>query len=529
LWLLLAIAGLVLLIACANLANLMLARATAREREIAVRLAIGASRGRLVRQLLAESLLLAIAGSVLGVLLSMTLSAFLVSLFGDAIVIELRADWRVLAFTASIAAAACVLFGLAPALRATRAEPASVIKAGARGATGAGEGLAMRRALVVVQLALSLILVFGALLFVRTLQNLMHLDPGFRQDGVLVSALDFRRAGLSQDAQRVLERDLLARFRSAPGIQSAAPVFITPLDGSDWNQAIVIGGAVQTHVPHLNLIGGRFFATIGTPLVRGRDFNEHDTPTSPPVAIVNESFARVFFGGKAPLGRTFQIAQGPGEPRPAYQIVGLVGDMKYLDLREPFAPIAFFPTAQDPQPGPVQSFVIRSTQPVSSVVSMVKRVVAEAHPSILIRFQPLGLQIEKTLLRERLMATLSGFFGVLAGLIAVVGLYGVMSYLVVRRRSEIGIRIALGADRTAVVGMVMRDAGRLLAVGVIVGLTLALIAARAAGSLLFGLTPGDPATLAAAVAGLCAVGALASYLPARRASRLEPTVVLRED
>lgn len=529
LWLLLAIAALVLLIACANLANLMLARATAREREIAVRLAMGASRSRIVRQLLAEGLLLAIVGSVLGVALSVTLSTFLVSLFGDAVVIELHADGRVLAFTTSVAAVACVAFGLAPALRATRAEPASVIKAGARGSTGAREGFALRRTLVVVQLALSLVLVFGALLFVRTLQNLTHVNTGFRQDGVLVSTFDFRRAGLGEGAQRALERDLLARLTSAPGIQSAAPLFISPLDGSDWNQAIVIGGAVQTQVPHLNLVGPRFFATMETPFLRGRDFNEHDTSTSPPIAIVNESFARVFFGGKDPLGRTFQIDQGPGEPRPAYQIVGLVGDMKHIDLREPFSPIAFFPTAQDPHPGPVQSFVIRSTQPVSSVVSTVKRIAAEAHPSMLIRFQTLGSQIEKTLLRERLMATMSGFFGALAGLIAIVGLYGVMSYLVVRRRNEIGIRMALGADRTAVVDMVMRDAGRLLGIGVIVGLALALIAARAAGSLLYGLTPGDPATLAAAVAGLCAVGALASYLPARRASRLEPTVVLREE
>jgi putative ABC transport system permease protein len=529
LWLLFVIAALVLLIACANLANLLLVRATAREREIAVRLAIGASRGRIVRQLLAESLLLAIFGSVLGVLLSVTLSTFLVSLFGDAVVIEVHADGRVLAFTAMVAAGACVLFGLTPALRATRAEPASVIKAGARGSTGAREGFALRRTLVVVQLALSLVLVFGALLFVRTLQNLIHVDPGFRQDGVLVSTLDFRRAGLGEDAQRALERDLLARLMSAPGIQSAAPVFISPLDGSGWNKAIVIGGSVQTRVPNLNLVGCGFFATMGTPLVRGRDFNEHDTPTSAPVAVVNESFARVFFGGKDPLGRTFQFDEGPGEPRPVYQIVGLVGDMKYFDLREPFGPIAFFPTAQDPTPGPVQSFVVRSTQPASAVVSIIKRVVAEAHPNILITFEQLETQIRKTLLRERLMATLAGFFGALAGLIAIVGLYGVMSYLVARRRSEIGIRMALGADRTAVVGMVMRDACQLLGAGAAVGFTLALVAARAAGSLLFGLSPSDPATLTAAVAGLCAVGAVASYIPARRASRLEPTEVLRSE
>jgi putative ABC transport system permease protein len=528
LWLLLAIAGIVLLIACANLASLMLARATAREREIAVRLAIGASRGRIIRQLLAESLLLAVCGSTLGVVLSAALSTFLVSLFGDAVVIDVRTDWHVLAFTATLAAGACVLFGLAPAARATRTEPTSVIKAAARGATSGRESLGLRRALVVVQLALSLVLVVGALLFVRTLQNLMHVDPGFRDDGVLVAALDYRRVGALAPQLAALREDLLERVTRAPAVQSAAGVFITPLGGSGWNKGLIIDGKPQGG-SNLNWIGGGFFTTMGTPILRGRDFDEHDTLAAPRVAIVNESFARVFLGGRNPLGRTFQLVQGPDEPQPMYQIVGLVRDMKYTDLREPFGPIAFFPMRQDSEPGPFQSIVIRSSQPVPTLVASVKQAVAEANPNILIRFETLAVQVERTLLRERLMATLSSVFGALAGLIAVVGLYGVMSYLVARRRHEIGIRMALGADRAAVVGMVMRDACGLLAAGVVVGLAMALVAARAARSLLYALAPGDPATLAVAVMALCAVGTLASYIPARRASRLEPTAVLRDE
>jgi putative ABC transport system permease protein len=530
LWLLLAISGLVLLIACANLANLMLARATAREREIAVRLAIGASRGRIIRQLLAESLLLAACGSALGAILSQALSTFLVSLFGDAVVIDLRADGHVLGVTASLAVGACVLFGLAPAVRATRVAPASVIKAGARGSTGGRESFGLRRALVVVQVALSLVLVVGALLFVRTLQNLMAVDPGFRQDGLLVTTLDFRETGVAEPEQGPLHRDLLERVTRVPGVQAAASVFIPPISGGGWwNETILVDGVVQRAAPNLNWISDGFFKAMETPILAGRDFDEHDLLSAPPVAIVNESFARVFFGAQRPLGRTFQIETGPGEARPDFQIVGLVRDTKYDHVREPFGPIAFFPMGQNPRPGASDRIVIRSNLPLPALVSSVKRAVAEANPNILIRFETLASQVEKSLLRERLMATLSGFFGALAGLLATIGLYGVMSYMVARRRNEIGIRMALGADRALVVRLVLREAIVLLGAGTIVGLVLAAAAARATASLLFGLQPGDPATLAAAVAVLGAVGVLASYLPARRASRLEPTVVLREE
>ena len=330
----------------------MLARATVREREIAVRLAIGASRSRIVRQLLAESLLLAVCGSALGVFLSATLSAFLVSLFGDAVVIELRADSHALAFTAALAVAACLFFGLAPAVRATRAEAASVIKSGGRGTTSGRETFGLRRTLVVVQLALSLVLVVGALLFVRTLQNLMHVDPGFRNDGVLVAALDYRRSGAADAQLASLRQDALDRVGRTPGVRSAAAVFISPLEGSGWNKGIIVDGTPQ-RASNLNWVSSGFFSTMGTPVLRGRDFNDGDTLASPRVAIVNESFAQVFFGGRDPIGRTFQLTEGPGEPQPAYQVVGLVRDTKYVDLREAFGPIAVLCDAPGSEADPV--------------------------------------------------------------------------------------------------------------------------------------------------------------------------------
>jgi len=530
LWLLLSIAALVLLIACANLANLLLARATAREREVAVRLAIGASRGRVVRQLVAESLLLAACGSLLGVLLSRALSTFLISLFGAAVVIELRTDAHVLAFTAALAVVACVLFGLTPAIRATRAAPASVIKSSARGTTGTREILGLRRALVVFQVALSLVLVVGALLFVRTLQNLTTIDPGFRQEGVIVTAVDFRQTGVAETEQAPLHQHLLDRLQRVPGVRSAASVFIPPISGGGWwNETILVDGAVQRVEPNLNWVSRGFFGTMQTPILAGRDFEAHDTLAAPRVAVVNESFARAFFGARNPLGRTFQIETGPGEPRPLYEIVGLVRDTKYDHVREPFGPIAYFPMTQNADPGMSDRIVMRSDLPLAALVPVLKQAVAEVNPNILITVDTLVAQVGKSLLRERLMATLSGVFGALAGLIAAIGLYGVMSYMVTRRRHELGIRMALGADRRLVVRLILKEVVLLLVPGVIVGLVVAAAAAHATASLLYGLQPGDPATLVSAAAILCAVGLLAGYLPARRAARLEPNTVLREE
>jgi predicted permease len=532
LWLLLATTGLVLLIACANLANLMLARATAREREIAVRLAIGASRGRIVRQLLAESVLIAAVGSALGAVIAQSLSRFLVQFLtseNNRIFVALTLDWRVFAFTAALAAATCLLFGLMPALRATGIAPGAAMKAGSRGSTDTRERFGMRRALVVGQVALSLVLVVGALLFVRSLRNLMTLDAGFEQEGIVIANFDFRNAGVPQPRRTALYDDITRRVASLPGVVSAAQAFIVPVSGSGWNNHILIDGVKSNENVNFNSVSAGYFKTMGTPILAGRDFDAHDTPGAEKSVIVTELFTRKFFAGKNPIGQVFQIEEPPGMPRPLNRIVGIVKDTKYTDLREAFTPIGFYASSQEEKPNNFLSLVVRSSAPLSTTTAQISAAAMQVNPSISLQFDTMKTQIRESLLRERLMATLSGFFGGLAALLATIGLYGVMSYMVARRKNEIGIRMALGASRHDVIRMVMREAGLLLAGGVIVGVLLAVAAARAATTLLFGLHPGDPSTLAMAIAGLGLVAMLASYLPALRASRLEPTEALREE
>ncbi len=530
LWLLLATTGLVLLIACANLANLMLARATVREREIAVRLAIGASRWRIIRQLLAESLLIAVIGAAGGALLAQWLSRFLVGFLStdsNQLFVALSLDWRIFAFATALAGVTCLIFGLIPAIRATATSPGAAMKAGSRGSTDSRERFGMRRALVVAQVALSLVLVVGALLFVRSLRNLMTLDAGFSQDGILIVNLDLRRAGIADDRRRELYADITARVAGLPGVASAAQVLIVPVSGEGWNNNIVIGGRKYKEIVNFNRVSAGYFKTMGTPVLAGRDFDATDTPGPEPAVIVTQLFARQFFANQNPIGQVFQIDETPGRPNPPYRIVGLVKDTKYTDLREELTPIAFLASPQEEKPDPSLQLVVRSAAPVATIVSEISSAVAQTNRGIVLEFQTMKTQVRESLLRERLMATLSGFFGGLAALLATIGLYGVMSYMVARRRSEIGIRMALGADRGDVVRMVMREAGVLLVGGVVVGLLFAVAAARAAAALLFGLHPGDPATLAMAAGGLGLVAMLASYLPALRASRLDPTEALR--
>jgi len=533
LWLLLATTALVLIIACANLANLMLARATAREREIAVRLAIGASRGRVIRQLLAESLLLSTIGAAGGVLLAGWLSQFLVGFLtteNSRVFLDLSTDWRVFAFTAALAVATCLLFGLTPAIRATAAAPGAAMKSGSRGSTDSRERFGLRRGLVVVQVALSLVLVVGALLFVRSLRNLVILDSGFRQTGVLIANLDLHGASIARENRRAVFNDLVARVRALPGVDAAAETFIVPVSGSGWNNRIVVNGEVRKENVNFNAVGIGYFRTMGTALLAGRDFDDRDTPASGKVAIVTEQFAKKFFGGENPIGRTFQIQEGVGVERPVYNIVGLVKDAKYTNLREEFTPIALLAASQDAVPDdPYLQIVLRSGAPLTTITSEVTAALTEANPATIIQFQTMNAVVRDSLLRERLMATLSGLFGLLAGVLATIGLYGVMSYMVERRKNEIGIRMALGADRGDVVGMIMREAGALVAAGMVVGGLAAVGAGRWASTLLFGLRPGDPSTLMLAIAALAAVAGVASYVPAWRASRLEPTEALREE
>jgi len=532
LWLLLGTTALVLLIACANLANLMLARATTREREIAVRLALGASRMRIVRQFLAESLLIAGAGALAGALLASWLSDVLVAALttaGDPVVVDIANDWNVFAFIALLAATACLIFGLLPAMRATAASPGAAMKAGSRGSTDSRERFGLRRALVIAQVALSLVLVVGALLFVRSYRNQIAVDAGFSRDQLLTARLDFRRAGLSAEQLRLVYRQLLDRLRAQPGVDDAAQVRNVPVAGLFSNRTIVIDGVPRKESVNFNSISERYFSTVNNALLAGRDFERRDTLATARVAIVTESFARVFFGGQNPIGRRFKIDEPPDRPRPEWEIVGLARDSKYTDLREAFEPLMFVPAAQDDQLVGAHRLLIRSRQPLSTVSAIVAAQVRDVNPTIVLNFRSMQTIVNDSMLRERLMAALSGSFGVLAAVIAMIGLYGVMSYSVARRRNEIGIRMALGADRSDVVRMVMREAGRLIVVGLVVGVVVSLATTRFAAALLYGLQAHDPATLLMATVALTLVGIVASYVPAWRASRLEPIVALREE
>ena len=532
LWILLAATGVVLLIVCANLANLMLTRATAREREIAVRLAIGASRRRIVRQLLSEGVLIATIGAAAGLLLARWLSGLLVRLLSTGnspLFVDLALDWRVFAFTAAVAALACLLFGLAPAVRATAESPASAMKPGARGASEGGERFALRRALVVAQVALSLVLVVGALLFVRTFRNLATVDGGFRADNVLVVTMDFQRAGVPEASRRALYTEVVERLRSVPGVIDAAEAFIVPISGSGWTDRILIGGAEQPGIVNVNSVGPRYFRVLRTALAAGRDFTGGDTAASPRVAIVNETFARKYFARRSPLGQSFQIATPPGAPRPSYQIVGLAKDTKYRDLREEMTPIVHLAATQEANPDPALQVLLRLDVPASGVSPAVTAVLRGTNPSIAVQFETLDHIVRESLVTERVMAALSGLFGILAMVIATVGLYGVMSYMVARRRVEIGIRIALGAGRAQTVRAIVREAATLVVLGLAAGIALALVSTRAAAALLYEVQPSDPATLIAAAAGLGAVATLASWIPAWRAARVDPTIALRQE
>ena len=529
---LLGVTALVLLVACANLANLMLARATAREREVAVRLAIGASRRRLVRQMLSESLLIAALGAAAGVLAARwfgrTLVAFL-STDGSPLFVDLGLDWRAFAFTVAVAVAACLLFGLVPAIRATATSPGATMKAGGRGTTDGRERFTIRRALVVLQIAVSLVLVVGALLFARSLRNLTSMDAGFRQDGLMTAELDMRKAGIAADAQLATNARILDAVRGIAGITGATQVFTTPIGGNFWNERLVIGGAVQQSAVNVNVVGPGYFRAMDIRLLSGRDFDARETPASPKAAIVSEAFVQKYFAGRDAIGQSFQFEARPGEPSPTREIVGVVKDTKYADLREAFEPLVYLAATQDAEPGPRLQMLIRAETPLAGIATAVTGAITGVNPAIGIHYRTVREMVGESLLRERLMATLSGFFGILALLIATIGLYGVMSYMVTRRRMEIGVRMALGADSATVVRLIVGEAGLLLAAGLAIGLVLSVAASRTADTFLYGLTPRDPVTLALAAGTLALVTLLASWLPARRASRLAPTIALREE
>jgi putative ABC transport system permease protein len=532
LWLLLGLSGLVLLIACANLANLMLARASMREREITVRLALGASRTRLVAQMLSESALLAVVGTVCGGLLAAVLSRFLIAFIStpnNPIFLDMRTDWRVLGFAAGLAILTTILSGLVPALRAGSLPPGSVLKSGGRGMTAGRERFRLQRILVASQIALSLVLLAGALLFARSLQSLMTRDTGFQQDGVLVANIDFTRLNLPEVRRDFFVRDLLDRIRAVPGVAASASATRSPVNGSSSNDMIIgENGADSKESSWLDYISPGYFHCMGTPILAGRDFDDHDTATSPRVAIVNESFVKKFLNGDVPaVGKQFRKWESPGKPEPFYSVVAVVKDSVYNEMHQPFVPVMYFPRTQVENADTDVTFLIRSQLGVASLLNSVKSTIAGVNPEIDIQFKVLRTQIRESLVQDELMATLCGFFGALAVLLAAIGLYGVISYTVSQRTNEIGVRMALGAQRSGVIGLILGEVAVLIAIGITLGAGLTLAGSKAASSLLFGLKPRDPLTLGLAVVILAAIGFGASFMPARRATRVDPMVALR--
>jgi putative ABC transport system permease protein len=532
LWLLLATAALVLVIACANLANLVLARASAREREIAVRLGLGASRGRLVRQMLTESLLLVAVGTAIALALAETLGQALVAALettGDTITLPLGVDWRVLGFAAALAIATCLLFGLAPALRGTRMAATTVMRASARGATATRDTISLRRVLVVVQIALSVALLFGSLLFARTLRNAASVDPGFNPDGLFAASLNLTSVGIPDESRAGYRDALIERLRAVPGIQSVALTAIVPISGDSSGNAVwPEGDPGQRFDMANNSVGPGFFATMGLPMLAGRDFDQRDVPASVPVAIVDETFAAKLGGPAAAIGRRFTREVTPSGPEKTFEIVGIVANSSYASLKDEPSPVVYYAAGQG-RASRFARLMIRSSLPQASATAAVTAALASADRRILVSYAAMPTMIRDTLVQDRLLAALSGGFGALAALLTMVGLYGLVAYSVTRRTAEIGIRMALGATRGAIARLLLGETGVLVAIGAACGIGLALAGGRAAAALLFRVTPSDPAALAAAVGLLAVIAAAASYMPARRATRIEPVAALRAD
>jgi predicted permease len=529
LWLLLGITGLVLLIACANLANLMLARSSAREREIAVRLALGASQGRVLRQFMAESALLAAFGAAIGVEVAHVLSRVLVaslSTDSNSIYLPLELDWRVLLFAGAAAALTCVVFGALPALRVTRMQPESVMRGGRRGLTTGRERFSIQRTMVVTQIAVSLVLLVGALLFVRSFRNLMTFDPGMRQKGISVAFVGMP-AAMPKERLEGFHRELMGEVQSVPGVRNAGSTTNVPLSGGSWTHGITVGA---THGDSkFTWVSAGYFDAMGIPLLAGRRFDERDSGAAKRVAVVNQTFVKKFCGSADALGQTLRTGAEPGYPSTVYEIVGVIPDTKYNGLRSEVPAMTFAPAVQAPGLGPWAAIMIHADAPHAVVAANVKRRLSQRFPDMVMEFVDFQGRIRDGLVRERMMAILSGFFGGLAAMLAMLGLYGVVSYVVARRRNEIGIRMALGARKEQVVRMVMADAGRLLIVGIAIGVGLSLIATRGASTLLFGLKAYDPPTLLAAMGLLAVIAAAASFVPARRAASVEPMAALRHE
>jgi len=444
--------------------------------------------------------------------------------------LDFKLDWRLFAFLLGISLLTCLLFGLAAALRASRTPPGAAMKAGGHGMTASRGRLGFRGALVVSQVALSLVLLFSALLFTQSLRNLLVDDPGFQAKGVLIARLDFTRLQIPVDRRAAFQRQLLDRIRSIPGVDEAANTNIVPLAGDGWSNAVWIDGHDSTRQDsNFSSVTPDYFNTLRIPIVAGRDFDDHDTSQSPRVAVVNEAFAKKLGLGANVIGARFRREATPSSPEQLNLIVGLVKDTKYRGIRRPAGPIAYLALAQNKDTENGMKVLVRSRLPMDAEEQAIRRTLHDVSSAISFNFEGLQDQIQESLLAERLLATLSGLFGALAVILAMTGLYGVMSYMVTERTTEIGIRMALGAQRTNITAMILGKAATLLAAGLALGTGLSLAAATAASALLFGLKPHDPATLAGAALLLAVVTVVASLVPSMRAARVNPIDSLRTE
>ena len=520
--------ALVLLIACANLANLLMARGAARAREFAVRLSLGARRGRLVRQLLTESLALSVLGGALSLLFAQAGSQALLRMASDGpapLMLDVSTRWPLVAFAIGASIATGMLFGLMPAIRFSRTDVHDAVKSGGR-IVSSGGGASLGRLLVVAQVALSFVLLVGSLMFVRTLRNLLSIDPGFEAAHLVTARFDPRMAGYTPKTMASLRERLLAGARDIPGAQAAAVAMcgtlanchsVSDIDVPGRQRGIGDDNDVQE-----DYINAGYFPALAMTFVAGRNFLETDTKESPRVAIVNEAMARHFYGDVNPIGRTFTEGE-------KYEIVGVVRDSRINGLREAPPRMAFYPYSQHPEV-PMRNVYVRTGGDVRQATDALRAVVREADRGIAVReVVTLADLEERSIARERLVSTLTGTFGLLAVAVACLGLYAMVSYSVARRTNEIGIRLALGASPASVRWLIMRETLLLVVVGLAAGMTATIPAVRLIASLLYGMTARDPTAFATAVAALSMVAMLAGAWPAWRASRVDPSIALRID